>query len=176
MSTVGIYRYKIGSVPSSGATITFKVGGVDIKVCTVQNIASCYGRILKYLNRDGQYRLFPFNQYYEENETPKQIGKVNTIVKSILTSQAESKNAGYKSERKILLKADGITSDQLDVLKDLYTSPRVYLYIGSGTDLASDWLLVTVKVDKNIRKERKGNFTTINVEVQLPEIYSITML
>lgn len=177
MSEIGYYRYKLASVAAAGNTITFKVGGVDTKVCTVIPQSLCDGkRILKYLNRDGKYCFYAFSKYYEENDKPREIGTVSNIITSILNSKAASKSVGYKSERSLLLKSDPIPTNELEMLRDIYTSPRVYLYIGTTTDTENDWLLVAVKAGKPIRKESKAKFTTLDIEVTLPETYSITMI
>lgn len=177
MSEVGYYRYKIASVDTAGNTVTFQVGGVDTKVCTVVPQNLCTGRrILKYLNRDGQYRFYAFSNYYEENDKPREIGVVNNIVTSILNSKSNVKSVGYKSERTLSLKSDPISTSELEMLRDIYTSPRVYLYVGTTTDTEDDWVLVTVKANKSIRREAKAKFTTLELDVILPETFSITML
>lgn len=176
MSDIGYYRYKIALVSTSGNTVTFKVGGVDTKVCTVRPLILCDGkRILKYLNKNGQYRFYAFSNYYEELEQPREIGTVANMITSILNSKAANKSVGYKSERTLNLKSEPVSTDDLELLRDIYTSPRVYLYVGSGTDTESDWVLVTVKANRSIRKEAKVKFSQIDIEVTLPETYLITM-
>lgn len=178
MSTsLGIYRYKVDSVSASGNTVEFKVGGTTVKTCTIIPVNLCSGRrIIKYLNRNGQYRFYPFISQYEEIDKPKEIGKVSNMITSILNSKSDAKSVGYKSDRILNLKSEPISTDQLEMLRDIYTSPRVYLYVGTSTDLESDWVLVTVNASKSIRKEPKAKFTTMDLEVKLPETYSITML
>lgn len=174
---LGFYRYKLASVAAKGNTVKFKLNGVVDKTCTILPITTCTGkRILKYLNRDGQYRFYPFLSYYEESDKPKEIGKVSNIITSILNSKSDTRSVGYKSDRILNLKSEPIPTDQLELLKDIYTSPRVYLYIGTTNDTEDDWILVDVKAGKSIRKEAKAKFTTLDLEVTLPETYSITML
>ena len=43
-------------------------------------------------------------------------------------------------------------------------------------DLDGDWVLVTVKSKDNIRKKRKGNFYTVELEITMPDQYLITMM
>lgn len=182
MSTItGYYRYKVPSVSASGNTVTFEItdylGNKTYKVCNILPQSLCTGkRILKYLNRDGQYRFYAFSNYYDEMDNPKEIGRVNNMITSILNSKSAVKSVGYKSERVLNLKSDTISGTELILLRDIYTSPRVYLYIGTTTDTENDWLLVTIKANKNIRKEAKAKFSQIDIEVTLPETYTITML
>ena len=177
MSTIGFYRYKVPSVSANGNTVTFQVGGVDAKVCNIFPLNYCDGKkILKYMNRDGQYRFMAMSNYFEESDNPKMIGKTTELVRSILTSKSTTRNVGYKSDRKLQLKSEPLSTEQLLIVRDIYLSPRVYLYIGSGTDLESDWILVDIKPVKAIRQEYKARFSTIELEVTLPETYAITML
>ena len=177
MSDIGYYRYKLVSVSETGNTVTFKVGGVDTKVCTIIPQKLCDGkRILKYLNRNAQYRFYAFINYYEEVDQPREIGRVGNMITSILTSKASTKSVGYKSDRELRLKSDHVSTTDLEMLRDIYTSPRVYLYVGNGTDTESDWVLVTIKANKSIRKEAKNKFSQIDIDVTLPETYTITML
>lgn len=177
MNSQGFYRYKLTSVSASGNIVQFKLNGVIDKTCNITPINLCNGkRILKYLNRDGQYRFFPFISNYEELDKPSEIGKTSNIISSILHSKSDTRSVGYKSERTLNLKSEPIPTSQLDILKDIYTSPRVYLYVGKNTDNDEDWILVSIKASKSIRKEPKAKFTTLEVEVTLPETYAITML
>ena len=100
----------------------------------------------------------------------------SNLITSILNSKTNAKSAGYKSDRTISLVSDPIPTEQLEMVRDIYNSPRVYLYVGSGTDTEGDWILVTVKADKSIRREKKNKFTTLQLDVTLPQTYSITML
>jgi hypothetical protein len=177
MSDIGYYRYKVASVGVNGSTVVFSVNGNPAKTVTITPVQICTGaRILKYLNRDGQYRFFPFSNYYEELDIPTEIGKTNKLITSILTAKSSNSSIGYKSDRVVNLYSEPVSETQLEILKDIYTSPRVYLYIGTGNDNDSDWIEVTIKADRHIRKEAKKKFSRICIEVKLPETYSITML
>ena len=81
-----------------------------------------------------------------------------------------------KNERVIIANAD-VTARELELLKDLYTSPSVYLYIGDGSnDGYADWLEVTINSGENANNIRKGNMINISITVTLPEHFTITRL
>ena len=103
------------------------------------------------------------------------IGSTNSTINELLTAQGGKKNIGYTNERKINAFADNIPQDEMDLLADLYTSPRVLLYIGSGTDEIKDWILVSVKDKNNLLKKSKGSFYSMELEITLPETYHIRM-
>lgn len=177
MSSIGYYRYKLSDPVKGEQTIKFFVNGALAKTCTIIGKKFCTQfRILKYLNKDGQYRFFPFNQFWQQANRPTLIGKVNKFVTSIIDSQASTLNIGYKNERKITLVAEMVSLDELEKLEDIYSSPRVYLYVGIGsTDNMEDWILVSVTGD-GIGKPKKANFKKVSIEVTLPEQYAITKI
>lgn len=175
MSTIGYYRYK--TLADEAKEVNFTVNGVLTGTKTITPINFCVGgKILKYLDKNGQYRFYPFNKYYETNDNPTLIGTSNKLITSILSDQSNKKNIGYKNERKISLVAD-VPNDELDKLVDIYSSPRVYLYIGNGSqDGDQYWLEVEANADQNIVRRRKANTGQINITVTLPENYSIKMI
>ena len=175
MSQIGIYRYKISTLDVGRHTINFLKNGSIAGVATVNILEHCDGyKLLKYLNAKGQYRFFNFTNYYQESIEPKEIGNVNNFFDSILTCQTNEVSAGYKAKKKIELTAEHVTDDELALLVDMYTSPRVYLKIGTG-DTDKDWVMVSVTGD-NITRRRKLKNSKINITITLPDNYSITMV
>ena len=175
MSNIGYYRYK--STFTSNTKVNFTTDGDPAGTKTVVVKGWCTGDILlKYLNKNGQYRFFPFNQYWEREDKPKEIGRASKIVTSLLTSQASEITVGYKNERRLNLVAEGVTQEELDILVDIYTSPKVYMYIGTAGDTTEDWIEVSVESRKPSSKIKKGNSKDIELTVLLPEWYSIGLL
>jgi len=175
MSVVGYYRYK--TIASENKEINFIIDGGLAGTKTITPIDFCDGgKILKYLDKNGQYRFYPFNKFYEINDNPKLIGKTNKLITNILTDQSDKHNIGYKNERQISLFAD-VPNSQLDKLVDIYTSPRVYLYIGNGSQQGDQyWLEVEAASSPNIVRRPKANTGQININVTLPENYTIKMI
>lgn len=174
MSQVGFYRYK--TLADTEKTVSIYINNVLDGTKTVKPIEVCDGSmIIKYLDKNGQYRFYPFNKYYETIDTPEHIGEVNRFISDIYTDQSDKQNVGYNNTRKIYARAD-VPNEHLEKLIDLYSSPRVFLYIGTTSDLASDWLEVKVKANPAIIKRRKANEGRIDLEITLPKNYSITML
>lgn len=175
MSQVGYYRYKIN--PTQNNTINFFVNGVLTTSHRVMVKEYCGAELLiKYLDSNGQFRYYPFNKYYQKVDNPTLLGKYNKLVTDLLTAQSSERNVGYKNERVIIANAD-VAAVELELLKDLYTSPSVYLYIGNGSnDGYADWLEVTIKSGENANNIRKGNMINISITITLPEYYTITRL
>lgn len=178
MSEVGYYRYKLTDLTEGTRVISFYKNGSlsGTKTITIKPFCSLQ-KYLKYLDSKGQYRFFIFNKFYEISDKPKLLGKSNKIITSILTSQTDSNNVGYKNERTITLVNDDVSASELIILSDVYTSPRVYLYIGDGTtDETKDWIEVTITSKDNQYKWKKQKFGTVKIDVQLPEWYTIKMI
>lgn len=174
MSQIGYYRYKI--IPTADTSVNFYINGVLASTCNVTVKDFCDGQyLIKYLDSKGQYRFFPFNKYAEKRDSPQLIGKYSKLVTSLLTGQSSERVVGYKNEKTIVLNAD-VTANELELLKDIYTSASVYMYIGDGSgDSLSDWLEVTIQSD-GINNVRKGNMTNIRLTVTLPEQYTINRI
>lgn len=172
----GFIRYKFDNLSIGEQTVSATIlGNTYSKTIRVKEF--CTGSLyLKYLDKNGQYRFFICNKYYEKRDTPKLIGSTDKTINELITAQSNKRNVGYTNERIINAYAEGIPQDELDKLADMYTSPRVYLYIGTSTDELKDWLLVTVKEKTNPLKKKKGSFYSIDLEIALPETYTIRML
>lgn len=177
MSQVGYYRYKTNSLPLGDNEISFVKDGIVVstKIITVYNRCDD-DKILKFLDKNGQYRFYNFNNRWQSRHKPSNIGSVNKFVTSLITDRTDKNNIGYKDERVLSLVADSVSDDELEILSDIFVSPRVLLYIGDGsTSLNTDYIEVTVKGDGVIRN-RKNKFTRIDLQVTLPQTYTVTML
>ena len=172
----GFVRYKVSDLPEGTNAITFYKDGVASAVATVHTKRFCDNyKLIKYLNKKGQYRFFPFTNFYEDKSKVTKIGSVNKFIESIRASQSNIRSVGYTSERALSLVAEDVTSEQLEILNDLFTSPVAYLYVGNGTtDLSTDWIIVEVAGD-GLNKRRKLNTGKVSIELKYPEQYSITL-
>ena len=175
MSAIGYYRYK--TVVSGDAVISLYVDGVLTATKNIIALNECEGFIiLKYLDTKGQYRFFSFNKYYRTFDNPDEIGSVNKFVVNLLTDKTNKQSVGYKNERKIELTAEA-DENQLLKLADIYTSLRVYYYIGTGTsDTDADWIEIKIQANENIIKRRKATSGRVDFTITLPERNTITML
>lgn len=173
MSTIGYYRYKFS--PTSSQDVNVYVNGIleGTKSVIVQDWCD-NNKFIKFLNKDGQYRFFAFNRFWESSDKPKEIGRASNIITSLLNSQSAEKSIGYKNTRSIEVTAD-VTQDELNILQDLWTSPKVYLHIGT-TYSESDWLEVSISTKNTVNKIKKGSVTKIVATIELPEWYSISLL
>jgi hypothetical protein len=175
MSQVGFYRYK--TTASVFRIVNWTVNFINVGSKQISPIDSCVGSlIVKYLDKNGQYRFFPFNKFYETTDAPEKIGDVNRFIVDIQTDQSDTQNVGYRNKRQISATTQA-TSEQLEKLSDIYASPRVYLYIGDGTtDLKSDWVEVDIQAFNPLVRRRRGNNGYISITITLPTHYTIKMV
>lgn len=124
---------------------------------------------LKYLDRNGQYRFVFCNQYYSISETPKSLGDIDNIIKSIADDKGDKTKIGYSNNQTYTLKASQLNIQERELLGDLYNSPEVYLM------LENKEVLVEVQGD-NIRKLSKNKFGDVSITVKLPKSYNISRL
>jgi len=176
MSEIGYYRYKTTADQEKTIYLTINYTRVGVSK-TIVPVNTCEGDlIIKYLDKNGQYRFYPFNNLYRTFDEPEKIGSANKFVTNILSDQAREQNIGFRNKRKISMRAD-VPSDHLEKLVDIYTSPRVYLYIGLGsTDQAEDWVEVDQISDNPIVRNRDKNMSQILITITLPENFSVTMI
>lgn len=176
MSIIGYYRYK--TLATAERIVNFTVNFANVAQKTIKPLDFCSGDLrLKYLDRNGQYRFQPFEKYYETKDQPKLIGTSNKFITNILSDQSNKLMIGYNNERSLSISAD-VPTEQLEKLQDIYSSPRVYLYIGSNnSDSAKDWLLLgKVRSNNSIVRRSRANTGTISMTITLPEHFTTKMI
>lgn len=172
-----LYRYKLASATSGKFPVFFKRDGVTVAAQCVTFKPFCTsGKILKFMDRNGLYRFFQFNEYWEETYKPDEIGNVEYQIDSLRTAQSSTRSLGYGVTKELSLVAYDVTSDELTILQDLFTSMRVYLYIGTTGDAPADWLLVRVTGGNNVSRRRRSANSRFDVTIELPEQYTVNAL
>ena len=173
----GFYRYKIAKADAGKFPVYFLRDGAFVASQCVEFKPFCSGgKILKFMDRNGMYRFYPFNEYWEESFKPDIIGETEYSIDSLRTAQSGTRNIGYENSKELSLVAYDVTASELAILEDLFISMRVYLYIGTTGDAPADWLLVTVTSGNNISRRRRGSLGKIDVTIKLPEQYTVTGL
>jgi hypothetical protein len=124
---------------------------------------------LRYIDRDGQYRFMPFNQYHKRSSNPELIGEVDNLVLSLKDDTGDKKQIGYKNSDTLTVQAINLTSDELALMKDLYNSFDVQINVNNK------WVKVKVRGD-NVSKKFKGKFTDVTIDLILPQSYNVTSL
>ena len=177
MSQIGFYRYKIEQALAVPEEVKFFVNGILTSTATIIPRINCGGqKLIKYLDSSGRYRVFSFNNYWQQSNKPKEIGTINVFYPSLTFGQSESKSIGYTNTKTLTLSAENVSDEELEILEDIYSSPRVYLYVGrTGGDTLPDWILVSVSGD-GIGRRKKKLFGKVTITVDLPKQYCISLM
>ena len=177
MSKIGYYRYKLEGLTKGVTNITFYVNALPYVTHKVIARDTCTGwRQLKWIDQNGQYRFSSFLDLYTIKDNPKPIGKTSNFITSLFDSQTDAKNIGQTNDRTLTLRAINVTAEEREILSSIFTSPKVFLYVGDFTkDEKSDYVLVDVKGDNVVRFE-KSKPSKVDLTVTLPKHYTITQL
>jgi hypothetical protein len=129
-------------------------------------------KLIKYMDRNGMFRFYAFNKNFQERINTVELGRTSKLITSILTDQSDSLSIGKDMSKFIDLTND-VTASDLLLLEDLFCSPLIYMYIGSGTDTAADWINMKIADGEMITRIRKGNMTKVAFTLEYPKQYSV---
>lgn len=173
----GYLRYLVSTPTAGSRDVSFYKNGELLVKHTIVTKYGCDGyKLLKWLDNNGQYRFFPFLSEHSIKDNPKQIGEVSNFIESLITAISDKSNLGYTNERKLTLRQVNVTEDERLILSSLFTSPKVYLYVGDYIDFSIlKYIEVTITCDNVVKKE-KGKSSTFEITVNLPKHFTITQL
>lgn len=177
MSRVGYYRVKLKAVDKIVNIFNGNILYTTAEIKTQNRISDCdsdineNGKYIKYLDRFGRYRFWMFNNKWKEQIQPTSKGEYKIPVIRLQDAQSNKKNIGYNNIKTIALRCESVTSEQLEILQDIFVSPRIYLRIGQK-DFVKDWVLVTLSGD-NVTNDKTKNTFNMEVTITLPQYFSV---
>jgi len=167
----GYYRYKISDLTPGTYTYNWYVNGnLAGTSCVIVRDHCEESKYLKFIDTNGFYKFFSFNERWQQTDIPTQIGVTNNLITSLKDAQSNVNNIGYKTNRTMTLVAENVSEDELNIIGDIFTSPSVYLQVGPDKE---DWVLVTL-VGDGISRRKRNEFGKITLTITLPEHYGIT--
>jgi hypothetical protein len=170
-ANIGLYRYKVKV--STDTDYLFTVNSSDVVTHSVKVREEDCPNMIKFLDLDGFYRIWPFNRLNSITDNPSETGKIEKIIDTIYNDQAAKYSLGYNNVRSVSLAAKAVDSEQLLKLSEINPSPRVYYYVGDGTtDDKKDWVLVSIGGAIPVKLSNQ-NFADVNLSITLPEFQSI---
>jgi len=178
MSEIGYYRYKFDNLSKGDHTAFLLINGeyAAEKHITIKQVCGD-SKYIKYLNSTGQYRFIIFNSRWDMKDSPVSLGNTNELITNIFNAQSTIKSLGYKNSKILNVILDEVTDDELIVLSEVNTSPNVFLYVGTGSgDSKSDWVQVSVKNKNNLNKLKKAKFSKFEIEITMPDNFTINRL
>lgn len=138
--------------------------------------ATC-GVYLKWLNEFGCYNYWLFNEQHESTLSSKSRGVINNDFKNIADTVSTFKSLGRNIGEQMSISVDFLTADDINVLKGIVTSPKVYLFTGERfTDNTfNDWIEVDLSNKEIAIRDFKNNVPEINLTLNLPNYYTINL-
>jgi len=174
MSTIGYYRAKIVPTEEGDQTVTLYVNGAPTATAIIRAKQFCTGdRMVKFMDKAGRYRFFPFNRFWQQKDTFKSLGEIDNFITNIRYAETDKKQIGSTQTRKITLTSVLVSQAELDTLAELLASPRVYLLIGT-TDEFFDWVQVKA-TSSSATRIQKGSFQKFVLDLELPRQYSVSL-
>ncbi len=177
-NVIGAYRL----ILSSGDAITDRINGNNYNVITYGDytiklsVEDRYGIYLKWLNKQGSWDYYLFQKQYEDEIEDDPLTAIDDDTDNLWNSDHRSLSAGKESAQYYYLVAKNIIHDELDRIREIVDSPRVYLYLGEKGDAydSSNWMQIKVTGKENtiLRKNRQGS---IELKATLPQLNNITL-
>jgi len=158
--------------------LTSKGGGGTLLTTRYEIIDQC-GMYVKWINRNGGWSYWLFNEKNRQTQTTKSLG---TIIQNsgVLSYDGDEVSIGYTSEDKLQLTSQDLELWELDHIIDLATSPSVYLYMAPkgtayGPEIPTNWLKIpSITNFKYTRKSEQVKYT-IGFELDLPRTFTQTL-
>ena len=157
--------------------LEFKINNNVFITLFLNKIDSRCGTYLKWFNQNGAYSYWLFSHIHTTKRKTKITGKIATDYENPQNTFGISTILGKTSIDTIQLSAGYLNAREIDIVSEIFTSPKVEIYLNDKyqkTDKKS-WVGVEVKnSDQEIRSTRH-NHSKYDIKIELPEIYTQTL-
>lgn len=136
--------------------------------------ADC-GVYIKWLNQYGGYNYWLFNEQHENNLGHRSKGIINNNFSNIYDSVSPFKSLGRTVEESIVVRAEHLNSDDINILKGIVQSHKIYLFIGERftQNTFNDWIEIELSNGNMLLRDFKGNTPDVTLTFKLPDHYTI---
>ena len=128
----------------------------------------CGGYYIKWVNSLGgfNYWLLPKGN---ENLNTKDRGTIYNDYSNMEDTISPFISLGKDSSDKIVTRLDSLKDEQIEILRDLLDSPKVYLFTGTpfSKNTFNDWLEVNLKDGSFRTSKSRGGLHTLDVTLEL---------
>jgi hypothetical protein len=138
----------------------------------IDKVDSCDGVYLKWFNPLGGYSYWLFPKFSQRTLTTNNIGKLDNDFETLENTSSPQVSLGREGRERISLDSDLLTPEKFNLLKTIYTSPKVYLFTGEPYSQASskDWIEVSIVNTQHRTRNWKGQPLNVTLEIELPEM------
>lgn len=129
----------------------------------------CDGHYLKWLNSFGGWNYWLFYKG-NENITTKELGVINNDYNNLDSTISPYISMGSESSNRITIFQDGITPYEMELLRDLLDSAKVYLFTGVPFTQSSqtDWIEVIVNGGNFRLSNSRERLNTLSLSIDIP--------
>lgn len=149
-------------------------GYTNANICrvTIVGLPTCNDSlIVYYLDDKGEYRSFVFSRYFEIVQDVTESNYTRERMPNTLNGFSDKRSTRAKVEKKIKAVAEGVPTEQIEYLRQIAYSPRIFLKVGANFN-ESSFVLVTCKADASVF-QTKRKFTDFSCEFTLPTFNTI---
>jgi hypothetical protein len=166
----GLYRAKIKKTSLGITTVEAGEETAEDKTITVECLPNCStGLYVKFLDStNGYYKHWLFNSHYGLESTTEDIGNIYASGTNLLSPYR--KDIGKRFGKRYLITADNLSSEMLEYLNPIGTTPRLYVEING------QWVLCRIAQGNVPNRWRKGNAGSYSLIIEISDQYTVTML
>jgi hypothetical protein len=141
----------------------------DINFFVEKTTSYCNGHYLKWLNSFGGWSYWLFYKGNENLQT-KELGVLNNDFNNLEDTVSPVISLGTESQNAIALLQEGITKDEMLLLRDLLDSAKVYMFTGIAFTQSSDkdWIEVIVKSGNFRLSNARERLNNLSLTIELP--------
>jgi len=148
----------------------------DDNYIDLYKIKSDCGVYIKWLNNNGGgYNYWLFNRQNKIDKTIRTLGIINNDFYNKEDTISQTRQQGKTSKDTQTVQADSLNVFDIDLIKGILTSPKVYLFTGERFTKNSfnDWLEIDIKNSRVNIKDPKNSTNNINIQFEMPNEYNI---
>jgi hypothetical protein len=150
-------------------SMTLESGTNSINFLVEKINSYCNGTYLKWLNSFGGWSYWLFYKGNENLQT-KELGVLNNDFSNLEDTVSPMISLGTESQNTIALLQEGITKDEMLLLRDLLDSAKVYMFTGIAFTQSSDkdWVEVIVKSGNFRLSNARERINNLSITIELP--------
>lgn len=133
--------------------------------------SNCSGVYLKWLNRQGDYNFWLFDEFYQEQQGASDLDFVGrNEFNNIQDLGSQFRSIGKESQKTLTVKTK-FDAREAEVLSGLIDSPSVQMYSSKEYGVKGEF--IDVDIDANFSFFNKRNLNNMTVTINLPELITI---
>lgn len=138
---------------------------------------SACGVYLKWFNQSGAWSYWRFSPIVAKQIKTKTIEKINTDYKNLYESEGNYAITGKEGDLSHKLTSDYIDKSEVQVLSEIFTSPKVLLYANEPLEPfeIDDFKVIDVDDGSSLIENTKDNLSEYQLKINLPKYQTQTL-